>query len=172
MIKHYILDGHNAVPVDMLTWARSFSECDRTVARETVCGCEVSTVFLGLDHGFGSGPPMIFETMVFGGPLDQEQERYSTWDEAEAGHQAMVGRVRAEARVKELESFIVALWDEFGVGGDIDGGWLQDEMEKRGLIVPHVVTEDEYDEESEFGPGDTVYRLSPTFERTLRGEER
>lgn len=58
-------------------------------------GAYVSTVFLGLDHRFGQGEPLVFETMVFGGPLDQEQERYSTWDEAEAGHKAMVERVKA-----------------------------------------------------------------------------
>lgn len=36
------------------------------------------------------------ETMVFGGPLDAEMERYSTWDEAVAGHAAMVARCEAE----------------------------------------------------------------------------
>jgi len=56
----------------------------------------VSTIFLGLDHRpWGAhGPPILFETMVFGGPLDQEQERYGTWEEAAAGHTAMVARVR------------------------------------------------------------------------------
>lgn len=49
-------------------------------------GIEVSTVFLGLDHAWGDGPPMLFETMVFGGSNDEYCERYSTWDEAEAGH--------------------------------------------------------------------------------------
>jgi hypothetical protein len=61
----------------------------RLVARTTVYdGCEVSTVFLGLDHALipGDGSPIVFETMVFGGPFDQEQERYCTWADAEAGH--------------------------------------------------------------------------------------
>lgn len=53
-------------------------------------GAEVSTVFLGLDHQFGEGPPVLFETMIFGGPLDQEQWRYHTWEEAVAGHRAAV----------------------------------------------------------------------------------
>lgn len=53
-------------------------------------------MFLGLDHRFGSsGPPLIFETMVFGGSLDQEQDRYATIDEAKTGHLKMVWRVRA-----------------------------------------------------------------------------
>lgn len=97
MSDYYILEGHNAVPAAMEDWAQWVTESneDRRVARESVPGCEVSTVFLGLDRSFGGGPPMLFETMVFGGPLDGEQARYSTWDEAEAGHQAVVGRVRA-----------------------------------------------------------------------------
>jgi hypothetical protein len=47
----------------------------------------VSTVWLGLDHGFGEGPPLIFETMIVrrGEWLDF-CERYATEDEAIAGH--------------------------------------------------------------------------------------
>jgi hypothetical protein len=36
------------------------------------------------------GPPLIFETMVFGGSKDGEMDRYSTKEEAEKGHEAMV----------------------------------------------------------------------------------
>ena len=39
---------------------------------------------------------MLFETMVFGGPMDQEQDRCTTWDEAEAMHAAMVARVKEQ----------------------------------------------------------------------------
>jgi hypothetical protein len=45
--------------------------------------------------GFVRKSPALFETLVFGGPLSQEMDRYSTWAEAEAGHRAMVERVRA-----------------------------------------------------------------------------
>lgn len=53
-------------------------------------GVDISTVFLGFDHGFGQGLPILFETMIFGGPYDQWQRRYCTWDEAEAGHRHAV----------------------------------------------------------------------------------
>jgi hypothetical protein len=53
-------------------------------------GTEVSTVFLGLDHAWGDGPPLLFETMIFGGTEDEYCERYSTWEEAEAGHKKAV----------------------------------------------------------------------------------
>jgi hypothetical protein len=70
-------------------------EGSRRVALDDINGATVSTVFLGIDHRYGpDGPPVLFETMVFGGPLDQEQERCCTWDEAEMMHARMVERVR------------------------------------------------------------------------------
>ena len=56
-------------------------------------GVHVSTVFLILDHGLGREKPVLFETMVFGGELDQECERYHTRAEALAGHARMVSAV-------------------------------------------------------------------------------
>lgn len=51
----------------------------------------VSTVWLGIDHDFtGRGPPVIFETMIFGGPYDGEQWRYCTEGEAFGGHVRIV----------------------------------------------------------------------------------
>jgi hypothetical protein len=90
----YILDGHKVKEVDLMTWAKWFEQADRCVAKDTINGVYISTVFLGLDHSFGSGPPLLFETMVFGGPLDQEQKRYSTWEESEIGHKKMIDRVK------------------------------------------------------------------------------
>jgi hypothetical protein len=97
-IRHYVLKGHEAVPcADVMEWARAFEGANRRVAESGESGegkTWVSTVFLGLDHQWGDGPPMIFETMVFGGEHDQYQDRCSTWDEAEAMHKrvcAMVG---------------------------------------------------------------------------------
>jgi hypothetical protein len=79
-----------------MTWGRFMENIKaRRVGDHTIGNARVSTVFLGLDHSFGDGPPVLFETMVFGGPLDQEQERCCTWEEAEAMHAAMVARVIA-----------------------------------------------------------------------------
>ena len=93
---HYILEGHKAVPTDLMTWAKwlEVNQGRRHVADETVDGVRVSTVFLGLNHAWGSGPPLLFETMVFGGMLDQEQDRCSTWEEAESMHARMKERVK------------------------------------------------------------------------------
>ena len=95
MSGQYVLDGHKPIEEsDLLRWGQWFETADRAVAKDVVGNSRVSTVFLGLDHSFGSGPPMIFETMVFGGPMSDEIERYSTWEEAEKGHDEMVRRVR------------------------------------------------------------------------------
>lgn len=95
----YILGpGHIIVPEpDMLTWAQWHATADRRVALDEVLpDLIVSTVFLGIDHRvFNDGPPLLFETMVFGDYEDDNEVRYSTWDEAVEGHQKMVERLRA-----------------------------------------------------------------------------
>ena len=96
MSGNYILEGKTPVRCDnMIEWAKWFEKAERHVAQENIGEVRISTVFLGLDHGWGEPKPVLFETMVFGGPLDQEQDRYYTWDEAEAGHRNMVERVKA-----------------------------------------------------------------------------
>jgi len=90
---HYILDGKEPVEVsDVLTWADWFETADRIVKQTTLNQeVRVSTVFLGLNHRFiGAGPPLLFETMIFGGERDGAQWCYSTWDEAAVGHKAAV----------------------------------------------------------------------------------
>ncbi|MCC9712058.1 hypothetical protein E4N62_46755 [Streptomyces sp. MNU76] len=53
----------------------------------------ISTVWRGIDiPSFG---PQLFETMVFGGPEDQRQQRYDTEDEARAGHDSIVAETLA-----------------------------------------------------------------------------
>lgn len=90
--RWYVLDGRETVPVsDMMLAGRRFEIDDRQVARtELPGGIEVSTVFLGLDHAWGDGPPMLFETMVFIAGEGDRCWRCSTFDEAEAQHVAVV----------------------------------------------------------------------------------
>jgi hypothetical protein len=92
----YILDEANN-PVecpDLMQWARWMESADRHVRDTFRDDVRVSTVFLGLDHNFCDyGPPLLFETMVFVDGDGLEQERYSTWAEAEEGHAAMVAKI-------------------------------------------------------------------------------
>lgn len=100
MIKHYVLDADNRpVETDFLTWARWFGRTENRVVAWTqiTSEIEVSTVFLGIDHRHvGKGPPLLFETMIFGGPdtIDEYQWRYASWDDAQTGHQAAVRKAR------------------------------------------------------------------------------
>jgi hypothetical protein len=100
MTDKYILDGHTAVPEpDLMKWARWFESVDsRRVKRETVGESDVSTVFLGMDHSFGGPTPILFETMVFDGPLGGEMNRCSTWEQAEKMHDEMVRRVKEQSQ--------------------------------------------------------------------------
>lgn len=122
---YYILDdNHQPValtgPHAALQWGRWFEGAigisgpaerrkdKRRVAFTDLGWGSVSTVFLGIDHAWDGGPPILFETMVFGNPkpdgtFPEEAEdddlvgsmrRYCTWDEAEAGHAEMVAEVR------------------------------------------------------------------------------
>jgi hypothetical protein len=94
----YILEGHEVREIDeILEWGRWLEnhkdEC--RVAFDTIYDVGVSTVFLGSDRRLsGDGPPLLFETTVFGGPLDLYTNRYSTWEEAEAGHKEIVEYVK------------------------------------------------------------------------------
>lgn len=95
---HYVLE--NGVPraVPLLEWAQWFQthDADRLMEKTEWNGVTVSTVFLGIDHNWSGGPPILFETMVFGGPLNEDCRRYRTVDEARAGHLEMVERVKLD----------------------------------------------------------------------------
>lgn len=116
ILGHYLLDGTEVVPFpvtigspEWLAWAQcvwgdgSSGNDNRLVAWDEVDeGVCVSTVFLGMNHQWGEGPPLVFETMVFG-PYDAgEQHRYATWDDAWDGHHAVLKRLQeAVAKVAE-----------------------------------------------------------------------
>lgn len=97
---HYILVGKEVRKAStLLEWARCFENSEgRRVAKTQLEDCWVSTVFLGLDHNYsGRGPPILFETMVFGGALDQDMWRCSTYAQAEVQHEEVVRACRKAA---------------------------------------------------------------------------
>ncbi len=96
MTDNYVLDssGHPRLEPDIIKWAEWHCRAERHVAKTIVRGITISTVFLGLNHNWGDGPPILWETMIFGGHLDQYQERYISRADALARHKQMVWRVR------------------------------------------------------------------------------
>lgn len=86
---YILVDGAPVECTEPGQWGRWLEEHDREriVARDTLFdGTVVSTVFLGIDHAFSGGPPVLWETMIFGGPHDQYKERYASRDRAIDGH--------------------------------------------------------------------------------------
>ena len=74
---------------------------------------KVSTVDLGLDHSFGFGPPLYYETMIFNdyqyykeeNPFEWFQERYTTKKEAIAKHKEIVKAFKNENFLEELRYY-------------------------------------------------------------------
>lgn len=94
--RYYKRDG---TPIESLEeWGNLMEDSNYKIVKQTTIGkVLISTVWLGLDHNFLlKGPPMIFETMVFKGSLDGEQERYETEEQAKTGHEEMIKRVKGE----------------------------------------------------------------------------
>jgi len=90
----YKLDGKLAVPVDTIEeWYKGLN-FGKHVALEEIGGYVISTVFLGVDHGFFPDRPLLFETMIFDpGGRNDYQERCGTWEEAIEMHEAAVAEV-------------------------------------------------------------------------------
>lgn len=105
------------VPITMREWGMLMESLDyRRVAWTEVGPYFVSTVWLGLNHNFFDGPPVIFETMVFSSELSfsrpvtledgteilggfphhesHDERRYHTEEEAVAGHVETVEQVQ------------------------------------------------------------------------------
>ncbi len=123
MSDKYILDGHKpTICEDLFKWAKWFEDANKRVNKTNIGvymwqywlfklfkikkyePVRISTVFLGLDHRFGEGEPQLFETMIFGGEFDQEQWRYSTWEEAEKGHQKAIEKVKKNSLSSALRT--------------------------------------------------------------------
>jgi hypothetical protein len=105
MSEYYDRQGN---PITLMEWARRLEGkstaavvADKRVAEDVLPnGYWVSTVWLGLNHAFGDGPPLIFESMVFPCSadgkvtdwLELDSDRYSTEAEALTGHAALVAK--------------------------------------------------------------------------------
>lgn len=110
----YILDAHGAPHQvrDLNEWAQWMTEHpeEQVVAQDHAEGprqppIRISTRFFGVDlrllPEFQPGPPVLWETMVFGGALHLTQRRYTSRADALAGHQAICQQVNATLRDKE-----------------------------------------------------------------------
>jgi hypothetical protein len=128
--SYWILEGRTPVRVeDMLAqvvWLTAGGEEQRRVGLDEISGIEISTVFLGVEHGDGDGiRPNLFETMISGRSAEHGSwrrfHRYTNWDDAQRSHGTIVAFVKrmiesgdkinpdALGQMSLLEAFVRAL---------------------------------------------------------------
>lgn len=98
---YYLLseDGKTATPTnDPHAFSKSRTNPKWKVDSTVIGDYRVSTVFLCMAHAY-DGDPLLWETMIFcdDPDLDNWQDRYSTYDEAVAGHAAAVTLVQSKS---------------------------------------------------------------------------
>jgi hypothetical protein len=112
--KAYLLVGTEIQPVcDLAKWGIAFEQSDNIIRRSYFPLGTISTVFLGVDHAWSGGPPLLFETMIFPviddegnvSMIDEYQDRCSTYEEAMAMHYRAVSWYLWE-RVEQVSTAI------------------------------------------------------------------
>lgn len=97
-LGYYVLDDDGAPrPVEnVLEWGKWFAENgERRVLLQTHLRAQggdmaVSSVFLGIDHGFTEGEPVLWETMVFDSPDGNRYQRRFTDPKACLAYHALL----------------------------------------------------------------------------------
>jgi len=120
----WILKDRIPMPCDdLIEWGLWFEKPENRIVARTDIDDEitVSTMFLGLDHQYSNdpeAPPILFETLVLGQELtlkwpdgrigsyreSHDSCRYSTYAEAQKGHEEMCARIRARFEAGNLSS--------------------------------------------------------------------
>jgi DNA-binding CsgD family transcriptional regulator len=111
-VGQYILDENgNAMPAKgLLSWGRWIQghQAECRLARDEIGNVVVSTVFMGLDtkapfarmYPENFDPityrPVLWETMIFGGSHDLHERRYTSKEDALAGHRDIVQMLKQE----------------------------------------------------------------------------
>ena len=95
---YYDLEGN---PIEYEQWA-AIREVPyaSVVKQDTINSKFISTVWLGINHNYGEGEPLIFETMIFPEGEWQEDycERYATKAQALDGHERALALVKGEQK--------------------------------------------------------------------------
>jgi hypothetical protein len=94
MMRFYGRDGRS---IGRDEWMRQIEDHDhRRIGLDEVGDTHISTVWMGIDHSFWDhGPPVIFESMLFGGEFSGEMRRYHTEAEALEGHRHAVRNLQS-----------------------------------------------------------------------------
>lgn len=90
MIKYYTLNENNEpVETDLINGLNFFESAQRYLKKTRFKSGVVSTVFLIIDHNhWGNGEPLLFETMIFGSPVNEWMSRCARYDDAMLIHKS------------------------------------------------------------------------------------
>jgi hypothetical protein len=99
-LEYYDQDGQR-IEGGALAWAELFEDSKSRIIGQskTLYGEKLSTVWLGIDHNWGDGPPLIFETMLFAPSGSREQRMEALLEMRDT----MRGTQGDEAKVRERE---------------------------------------------------------------------
>lgn len=98
-LKHFKLVDGKPVECDLFEYAELFTDIGRRRVHQTQIGwVGVSTVLMGFVYCCDGVPvdgSFMFESMIFGGKLDETQVRCMTLGEAKQNHAELVDQVKA-----------------------------------------------------------------------------
>lgn len=101
LLHHWILDEHGQpIPATMAQWCMMYeTPGSRIVKQEWIGNVRISTIFMGLDHGFGSAIPILWETMTFSNRKDCDE-----WMERCGGNKEQAEAMHARVCAKVLDA--------------------------------------------------------------------
>lgn len=99
--SYILVDGVPVEEPDLHKWSQWYEKVskrgERILAKWSEGEVKVTTVFLGFDHGLEEeGPPLVFGTLISGGPHDGSEWNYATLDDALHGHKHAVAFAKGE----------------------------------------------------------------------------
>lgn len=115
MLEHYLPPDRPATLDEYLHSHYHHARTVPRVAHSTVmtrdgCAASVSTVFLFHNMNWWNGPPILWETMVFGEVLDEWQDRYASPEAASVGHREALALVRTELDLRGTPELVTVTW--------------------------------------------------------------
>lgn len=103
-MDYYILEGKTPVKVDFNRWERWLETGKRRIRETSLGGITVKTSFIPLDKDENE-PAFRFYSCIIYSATNHHGEKYLTWDEAIAGHETLVEKVRSQFVPREHDTW-------------------------------------------------------------------
>lgn len=105
------------VPCGPDEWGEWFAKRLGLIWKTRVGKYTISTVALGMDHGFGESS-LYYETMIFTkDDHERDMRRYARWKHAKSAHRWIVKDFQLRQKKGRLDGKIMMPWDEGAYGG-------------------------------------------------------